>query len=87
MINDESYIHQQCEMTPTNERKMSNAESTRLIWSIMDHWKLELLSFNNEDWSPASFTWSSISPEEDRLTVIGAVEQAIFHQMRGFVQL
>lgn len=85
MINDEYFNCGQCEIPPTNENEMSLAEQRQIIWDIMDQWKLELFSLNNEDWSPASFSWSSRSQEENRLTVIDAVEKTIHDQMQRFV--
>ena len=66
-----------------NNTECSLSKLITTVWEIMDQLKIELSNLLNEDWSPTSQTWSNRSSEEDRLTVIGAVEDVIKIQMRG----
>ena len=78
------YNYEDCNDTLTpNEYIISG--SIPQIWQIIDQWKLDLLNLNNEDWSLAPSSWSSSTHEENRLTVINAVENVIFHHMKRFV--
>ena len=76
-------LHNQYHDMASSNTAYSLSEAITRIWENMDQWKIELLNFNNEDWSRDLSTWSNRSSEEDRLTVIGVVEDVIFNQMKG----
>ena len=76
-------FHDQYNNPTINNTECSLSKLITTVWKIMDQLKIELSNLLNEDWSPTSQTWSNRSSEEDRLTVIGAVEDVIKIQMRG----